>query len=132
MIIIISFFTDQLQEIRNVRMARLVCDNTDIIDTVQMYPMVLSDHELYVEKHIRKLKCWNIKYIVNYFRNPRVPCRSGVISRMDLTKWSDTSLDTAEPNTRLVSIIINCTIIIILNHIQLILHLLKRGFNNSN
>lgn len=37
---------DQLQEIRNVKLARLVCDNTDIIDTVQMYPMVLSDHEL--------------------------------------------------------------------------------------
>lgn len=42
------YVTDQLQEIRNVRLARLVCDNTDIIDTVQMYPMVLSDHELYV------------------------------------------------------------------------------------
>lgn len=42
------FVIDQLQEIRNVRLARLVCDNTDIIDTVQMYPMVLSDHELYV------------------------------------------------------------------------------------
>lgn len=40
--------TDQLQEIRNVRLARLVCDNTDIIDTIQMYPMVLPDHELYV------------------------------------------------------------------------------------
>lgn len=42
------YVSDQLQEIRNVRLARLVCDNTDIIDTVQMYPMVLSDHELYV------------------------------------------------------------------------------------
>lgn len=77
-----SFTSDQLQEIRNVRLARLVCDNTDIIDTVQMYPMVLSDHEL----------------------NPRVPCRSGVIPRMDLSKWADSSLDTAEPNTRLSNV----------------------------
>ncbi|KAF0766189.1 peroxidase-like [Aphis craccivora] len=77
-----SFSSDQLQEIRNVRLARLVCDNTDIIDTVQMYPMVLSDHEL----------------------NPRVPCRSGVIPRMDLSKWADTTLDTAEPNTRLSNV----------------------------
>ncbi|XP_025192930.1 peroxidasin homolog [Melanaphis sacchari] len=77
-----SFSPDQLQEIRNVRLARLVCDNTDIIDTVQMYPMVLSDHEL----------------------NPRVPCRSGVIPRMDLSKWADTTLDTAEPNVRLSNV----------------------------
>jgi hypothetical protein len=47
-LIVTLFVKDQLQEIRNVRLARLVCDNTDIIDTVQMYPMVLSDHELYV------------------------------------------------------------------------------------
>lgn len=38
-----------------------------------------------------------------FTRNPRVPCRSGVISRMDLTKWADTTLDTAEPHIRIVS-----------------------------
>ncbi|XP_050429351.1 peroxidase-like isoform X2 [Adelges cooleyi] len=80
-----SFTRDQLQEIRNVKMSRLVCDNTDIIDTVQMYPMVLPDHEL----------------------NPRVPCRSGLIPRMDLTKWADPTLDTTAPNVRHTNVLNN-------------------------
>lgn len=41
-----SFTPEQLQEIRKVRMARVICDNTDLIDTVQLYPMVLPDHEM--------------------------------------------------------------------------------------
>lgn len=61
----------------------------------------------------------SIKSSVNCCRNPRIPCRSGIISRIDLTKWSDTTLDTAEPNTRLVSLITNYTIII-LNHVKFI------------
>ncbi|XP_073952495.1 peroxidase homolog [Choristoneura fumiferana] len=62
-----SFTPEQLAEIRKARLARVICDNTDIIDTVQLYPMVLPDHEL----------------------NPRVPCRSGIIPSMDFTKWAE-------------------------------------------
>ncbi|CAH0673918.1 unnamed protein product [Spodoptera exigua] len=62
-----SFTPEQLKEIRKARMARIICDNTDIIDTVQLYPMVLPDHEL----------------------NPRVPCRSGIIPMMDFSKWAE-------------------------------------------
>ncbi|XP_041989109.1 peroxidasin homolog [Aricia agestis] len=62
-----SFTPEQLTEIRKSRLARVICDNTDIIDTVQLYPMVLPDHEL----------------------NPRVPCRSGVIPSMDFSKWAE-------------------------------------------
>ncbi|GBP68370.1 Thyroid peroxidase [Eumeta japonica] len=62
-----SFTTEQLAEIRKSRLARVICDNTDIIDTVQLYPMVLPDHEL----------------------NPRVPCRSGIIPSMDFSKWAE-------------------------------------------
>lgn len=39
---------EQLQEIRKTRLARVVCDNTDLIDTIQLWPMVLPDHEMYV------------------------------------------------------------------------------------
>ncbi|KAG8323517.1 peroxidase activity protein [Homalodisca vitripennis] len=64
-----SFTPEQLQEIRKVKLARVICDNTDLIDTIQVYPMVLADHEI----------------------NPRVPCRSGVLPSLDLTKWADFS-----------------------------------------
>ncbi|XP_076288215.1 peroxidase homolog isoform X2 [Lasioglossum baleicum] len=62
-----SFTPEQLNEIRKIKLARVICDNTDLIDTIQIYPMVLPDHEI----------------------NPRVPCRSGILPSMDLTKWAD-------------------------------------------
>nr|CAD7454657.1 unnamed protein product [Timema tahoe] len=62
-----SFTPEQLQEIRKQKLSRVICDNTDLMDTVQVYPMVLPDHEI----------------------NPRVPCRSGILPSMDLSKWAD-------------------------------------------
>ncbi|XP_011701791.1 PREDICTED: peroxidase isoform X2 [Wasmannia auropunctata] len=62
-----SFTLEQLNEIRKSKLARLICDNTDLIDTVQIYPMVLPDHEI----------------------NPRVPCRSGILPGIDLSKWAE-------------------------------------------
>ncbi|XP_045515165.1 peroxidase [Pieris brassicae] len=62
-----SFTPEQLTEIKKSRLARVICDNTDIIDTVQVYPFVLPDHEL----------------------NPRVPCRSGILPSMDFSKWAE-------------------------------------------
>lgn len=41
-----SFTPEQLQEIRKVKLSRVICDNTDLIDTIQIYPMVLPDHEM--------------------------------------------------------------------------------------
>ncbi|XP_011642719.1 uncharacterized protein LOC105430734 isoform X1 [Pogonomyrmex barbatus] len=62
-----SFTLEQLNEIRKTKLARLICDNTDLIDTTQIYPMVLPDHEI----------------------NPRVPCRSGILPGIDLSKWAE-------------------------------------------
>lgn len=41
-----SIVSAQLQEIRKARLARLMCDNTDLIDTIQLWPIVLPDHEM--------------------------------------------------------------------------------------
>ncbi|KZS09370.1 Chorion peroxidase [Daphnia magna] len=62
-----SFTLEQLQEIRKVRLARIVCDNSDDIESAQVYVMVLPDPEI----------------------NPRVSCKSSVLPRMDLSKWKD-------------------------------------------
>ncbi|GAB6032280.1 hypothetical protein CHUAL_010921 [Chamberlinius hualienensis] len=64
-----SFTPSQLQEIRKMKLSRLICDNSDDIETVQVYAMVYPDYEI----------------------NPRVPCKSGVLPSMDLTKWKDTA-----------------------------------------
>lgn len=62
-----SFTPAQLEEIRKSRLARVLCDNTDLIQTIQTYPLVLPDHEI----------------------NPRVSCKSSIIPYMDLTKWAE-------------------------------------------
>ncbi|CAB0018312.1 unnamed protein product, partial [Nesidiocoris tenuis] len=41
----LRIFTEQLQEIRKIKLSRVLCDNTDLIDTIQVYPMVLPDYE---------------------------------------------------------------------------------------
>lgn len=43
-----TFTPEQLQELRKAKLSRVICDNTDLIDTVQIYPMILPDHELCV------------------------------------------------------------------------------------
>ena len=62
-----SFTLEQLTEIRKMKLSRVLCDNTDSMDTVQVYAMVLPDHEI----------------------NPRVSCKSGLLPRMDLSRWRD-------------------------------------------
>lgn len=37
---------EQLAEIRKTKLSRVICDNTDLIDTIQVYPLVLPDHEM--------------------------------------------------------------------------------------
>ena len=41
-----SFTAEQLREIRKIKLGRLVCDNSDSIETVQVYTMVLPDPEM--------------------------------------------------------------------------------------
>ncbi|XP_068229141.1 peroxidase-like [Palaemon carinicauda] len=60
-----SFTIDQLESIRATSLARVLCDNTDHIKTIQVYPMVLVDHDI----------------------NPRVHCKGGLLPKMDLLPW---------------------------------------------
>ena len=38
----------QLEEIRRDKLSRIICDNSDHLDTVQVYSMVLPDPEMWV------------------------------------------------------------------------------------
>jgi len=71
-----SFTLEQLAEIRKTKLSRVLCDASDNLDNVQVYAMVLPDHEI----------------------NPRVPCKSGVLPRLDLSKWRDASFHSAPSN----------------------------------
>lgn len=62
-----SFTLEQLNEIRRVKLSRVICDNSDHIDSVQVYVMVLPDPEI----------------------NPRVACKSSVLPRLNLLKWKE-------------------------------------------
>jgi hypothetical protein len=64
-----SFTREQLAEIRKHKLSRMLCDNSDRMETVQVYAMVLPDHQI----------------------NPRVKCRSSVLPRLDLSKWKDSA-----------------------------------------
>lgn len=64
-----QFTIDQLDEIRKSTSARLICDNSDDIETIQASPMLVADP----------------------YSNPRVPCAS--LPSIDLTKWKEMSAD---------------------------------------
>jgi peroxidase len=52
-----------------VKLSRILCENGDEMDSMQVYAMVLPDHDI----------------------NPRVPCKSGVLKKIDFSKWRDAS-----------------------------------------
>ncbi|XP_059469359.1 peroxidase-like [Neocloeon triangulifer] len=62
-----AFTPGQLKSIKRMTFARMLCDNSDNIQTVQNFVFLLPDSEL----------------------NPRLPCQSQVIPRLDLTPWRD-------------------------------------------
>jgi len=64
-----SFTLEQLEEIRHSSFSRLICDNTDTMETIQLRAMLLPDHKL----------------------NPRLSCASSEIPRMNLEAWRDAS-----------------------------------------
>lgn len=42
----LSWFLEQLREIRRVKLSRLICDNSDKLDSAQVYVMVLPDPKM--------------------------------------------------------------------------------------
>ncbi|XP_068081797.1 peroxidase isoform X2 [Anabrus simplex] len=62
-----AFTPAQLQQIRQIRLSRILCDAGDELESMQVYAMALPDPE----------------------RNPRVSCTSRVLPRLDLSKWRD-------------------------------------------
>lgn len=60
-----QFTIEQLDEIRKSTSGRLICDNSDDIETIQQSPMLVADS----------------------YTNPRVPCSS--LPMIDLTKWKE-------------------------------------------
>ncbi|GFR03936.1 peroxidasin [Trichonephila clavata] len=61
----LRFTQDQLTEIRQTRLSKVICDNSDTIDVVQMKAFDLPDD----------------------FLNPRMPCKN--IPSPDLSKWKE-------------------------------------------
>jgi len=68
-----QFTIEQLDEIRKSTSARLVCDNSDDIETIQASPMLVADP----------------------YTNPRVPCAT--LPSIDLTKWKEHNAYQAAP-----------------------------------
>jgi len=62
-----SFTIEQLSEIRKMTLARLVCDTSNHMETLQMRVMLLPDNKI----------------------NPRVSCNSGQIPKPNLEAWRD-------------------------------------------
>ena len=62
-----QFTIEQLDELRKSTAARLLCDNSDDIETIQASAMLVADH----------------------YTNPRVPCHS--LAQVDLAKWKETA-----------------------------------------
>ncbi|KAG0719117.1 Thyroid peroxidase [Chionoecetes opilio] len=46
-----QFTPDQLEELRKIKLSRVICDNSDDIKTIQIYAMVLPDHEIKEQAH---------------------------------------------------------------------------------
>ncbi|XP_071037889.1 chorion peroxidase-like [Parasteatoda tepidariorum] len=64
-----TFSPEQLQEIRKLRLARILCDNADEMLTVQYSVFAMADPH----------------------SNPRLDCGTDDIPRLDLSKWRDTN-----------------------------------------
>ncbi|KAK8405843.1 hypothetical protein O3P69_001963 [Scylla paramamosain] len=68
-----SFTPKQLASIKQASLARIICDNSDHVKNIQLYPMVLQDPRL----------------------NPRMSCKSALIPHIDLTPWIEAPIGPA-------------------------------------
>ncbi|XP_045139322.1 peroxidasin homolog [Portunus trituberculatus] len=68
-----SFTPKQLAAIKQASLARIICENSDHVKNIQLYPLVLQDPRL----------------------NPRMSCKSGLIRHIDLTPWIEAPIGPA-------------------------------------
>jgi len=86
-----SFTLEQLAEIRKMKLSRVVCDNTDEIDTIQVKKSNFTFKQkvfLYLFSNFLKVY---VMVLPDHEINPRVPCKSGILPQIDFTKWRDAS-----------------------------------------
>ena len=96
----------QLAEIRRVKLSSILCDNSDDIENIQvlilMMVIMMSSCETWNQIRSHSLGRLNKKMLQVYAMvlpdheiNPRVPCKSGVLPRIDLNRWRDASFHSA-------------------------------------
>lgn len=60
-----SFSSDQLDELRKVSLARLICDNSDVIASIQLFPMLSPDEESNPLVECSKLPSMDLKHFLD-------------------------------------------------------------------
>jgi peroxidase len=81
-----GFTKAQLQEIRKFTLSRLICDNADLVNSIQKYVMLLPKSEV-ITRFGSAAELYALLELYGNEDNARVPCNE--IPEPDLSKWQD-------------------------------------------